>query len=438
MADPHRLPSSGARWRRRWLIGAGVVLALGLAAAWWFPSEEDLAQRAAQAASEQLGVPVKVGALHWHLWPAPGAVAENVRTEQPQPILVDRASVTLRVAALWRGHLELTRLEVDGATVPQISLRGLGAAHSQPAAYHLAKEATPLAHLEMRNIRWTSRNGSTVVYEGEADFDPGWRPRSAQLRRPDAKDSTMLQLTRIDGADRWRTEIQLAGGTADGDVGMQIESDGLLKLNGQLASKNIEVLGALDAFGRRSPVSGRASGATELTAQGLKFGELVRSLRSHTTFRMAPATLVRFDLDRAVRTLGKEHAGTTLLDTLTGQMATQNSADGIVTRFTDLKAKSGMLTASGDVTLAQQQIDATAAVDLVDGVVGVPLRITGPVAKPQVSAPGGAVAGAVVGTAVLPGIGTAIGARIGATIDKLFGRDNPPPKPNPKALRQRP
>ncbi|APW35893.1 hypothetical protein RD110_00600 [Rhodoferax koreense] len=431
MTDPHS-PSPGRRRHPRLLIAGGVAVVAGLGLAWWFPSEQDLAERAARAASERLGVPVTVGALHWQLLPAPGVQVENVRTDQPQPIVIDRANATLRVAALWRGQVELTRLEVDGATVPQLSLRGLGAADSQPVASHLAKQERPLAHLQVRDIRWISRNGRTAVYEGEADFDPGWRPHSARLRRPGATDPATLQLMRVDGADRWQTEVRIGGGTADGELALQIDPGDLLKISGQLAPKNIEVQSALDAFGRRSPVSGRASGQTEVAAQGLKFGEIVRSAHTHTSFRMAPATLVRFDLDRAVRTLGKEHAGTTRLDTLTGLMDTQNSADGMIVRFTGLKAKSGSLTASGDVTLAQQQIDATAAVDLVDGVVGVPLRITGPLAKMQVSVPGGAVAGAVVGTAVLPGIGTAIGARIGATIDKLLGRDDPPPKPAPR------
>ena len=136
---------------------------------------------------------------------------------------------------------------------------------------------------------------------------------------------------------------------------------------------------------------------------------------------MAPATMLRFDMDKAVRTAGKDHTGQTKLDSITGAMNTQNTSQGIVVNFKDIKARSGALSASGDATLANRRIDAEFAVDLVDGIVGVPLTITGPTDKVVVSIPAGAVAGAVVGTAVLPVIGTAIGARVGAAIGKLFG-----------------
>jgi len=418
-------------WRNGLLVTGLLLGAAGLGLAWWIPSEEELARRAGDTTTAQLGVPVHVGSLHWQLFPAPSVVLRDLRTDQPQPILVDQLRATLRTAALWRGAIELTRLEVDGATVPQLSLSDLGTANGQPAAVHLAPTAPRLDHLQIRNLHWISRTGRNLVYEGEADFDPGWRPRTLQLRRPDAKTPASLSLTRQDGADHWHTQLRLGGGTADGEVTLQIEPGGMVRLHGQLDPKGIEVLSALEAIHRNSPVSGKASGHTQLSAEGMKFGELVRSLHTRTSFSMAPATLLRFDLDRAVRTMGKEHAGTTRLDTLTGEMDTQNTAKGIVVGFTALKAHSGVLTATGEATLAQQHVDAAASVDLVDGLVGVPLRVQGPVSALQVSVPSGAVAGAAVGTAVMPGIGTAIGARIGAAIGKLFGRDAPASAPAP-------
>ena len=100
---------------------------------------------------------------------------------------------------------------------------------------------------------------------------------------------------------------------------------------------------------------------------------------------------------------------------------------GAVTRFVDVKARSGALSASGEATVANGLVDATLAVDLVDGVVGVPLRITGPTRKVTVSVPPAALAGAAVGTVVAPGVGTAVGARLGAAIGQLFGGDTKSP-----------
>jgi len=136
---------------------------------------------------------------------------------------------------------------------------------------------------------------------------------------------------------------------------------------------------------------------------------------------VAPATILRFDLGKAIRSVGKDHAGSTPLQTLTGTLDTQADPDGVVMRYSDLYAKSGALSARGTVVLQNRQVNADVAVDLVDGVVGVPLKITGPTRDPSFSVPASAVAGAAVGTAVLPGVGTAIGARIGNAIGRIFG-----------------
>ena len=75
------------------------------------------------------------------------------------------------------------------------------------------------------------------------------------------------------------------------------------------------------------------------------------------------------------------------------------------------------------------------AVDLVSGLVGVPLTVSGPVSAVKVSVPAGAIAGAAVGPAVLPGIGTAIGARIGAALGNIFdAKPKPAPGKKPPAL----
>lgn len=410
-------------------VTGAVVVAGVVAVVWLIPSNEDLALRAAAIATERLGVPVTVGSLHWQVFPSPQVHVEDVTTDQPQPVQLRRLTAHPELASLLRGRVVLERLDLDGAVVPQLSLRALGqkdTAGVRPIAMAVGDTtAVPVAHVSFRDVQWISRTGIAVTYEGEADFDPQWRPRHAQLRRPGFSPATSLTLTRLDGADRWRTEILLGGGTAHGEVELKTVFDGGVHLTGQLTPQAVEVQNALAAFNRKSPVSGKASGKTTLSAQGGTVGQLAQSLHTQTIFTMAPATLVKFDLSKAIRTLGADHAGTTPIDSLSGQLDTQNTPNGMVSRFTQVKAKSGALSASGEATLAQQQIDATFAVDLIDGVVGVPLRVEGPVKEPRFSVPGGAVAGAALGTAVLPGVGTAIGARVGGLLGKLFGNETP-------------
>jgi hypothetical protein len=73
------------------------------------------------------------------------------------------------------------------------------------------------------------------------------------------------------------------------------------------------------------------------------------------------------------------------------------------------------------VRLLRSRIEGEGAIDIVDGVVGIPLKISGTVEEPEFSLSGGALTGAAVGTAVLPGVGTALGARIGQEVERLLG-----------------
>ncbi|MDP1567681.1 MAG: glycine zipper domain-containing protein [Polaromonas sp.] len=416
--------------RNRWMVAGGVLLAL-LVAGWvalllLLPSDEELAAKVSAELQVRLGVPVDVGSLGWRLFPVPAVVVQDVATRQTPPVTIKKLTVHPSLPALLDGRLQFDRADLDGAVLPQLSLRaldkGAGVALSSP-------DATMLERLVFRDVTWISRRGMAVVFEGEVDFDPAWRPREAQLRRPGALPATDLRLTRQGREDRWTTQIRIGGGTADGEVEIKTRDKGRLRLEGTLKPQGVEVASAMAAFNRRSVISGEASGDTTLLADGDTVGELAQTLHTKTVFSMRGARLLRFDLDKAVRSLGRDHAGQTALDTVTGQMDTQNTPRGMVVTYTGVRATSGVLTASGQARVANRQIESEFAVDLVDGIIGVPLKVSGPFEDVKVSVPAGAVAGAAVGTAVLPGIGTAIGARIGATLGKIFGSEPDSPKP---------
>lgn len=427
---------------RYWLQGLGVALlalaavlavlaVLGIAALVFMPSDDDLAKDAELELESALGVKVSVGALHWRMLPTPAVTFENVATAQTPPVVIDKLTVYPSLSGLWQRRLKINLAELDGAVVPQLSLRGMGnpyrSASAQDASASFTVADIPLERFVFRNVTWIGRRGIPVVYDGEADFEARWRPGQVQLRLPGTKTTADLNLVRQGLDDRWRVSINLGGGTANGEVQLQTRPNGRLQLNGKLKPQQIEVASALTAFNRRPVIAGRASGDSTLSASGADAIALVQSLHTQTLFTVAPATLLRFDLGKAVRSVGKDHAGQTPLDSVAGQMDTQNRPQGMVVEFSNIKARSGALSASGNATLANRHIEAEFAVDLVDGVVGVPLKVSGPTEHVVVTVPGGALAGAVVGTAVLPGVGTAIGARFGAAIGKLFGPAKAPP-----------
>ena len=259
-----------------------------------------------------------------------------------------------------------------------------------------------------------------MVYDGEIDFDPHWRPRYAELRRPGSSTLFKLTATREGDADRWQTRIQLGGGTADGNLALRSAPSGSMHLSGQMAPHDIEVASAMSSFNRRSSVGGKGSGQTVVSADGKSVGELARSLHTRTMFSVDSATIFRFHLDKAIRTRGKEYDGQTALQLLTGQMDTQNTDEGLRVTFTGAKARSGIYSATGQGTVYNRQIEASGNMYLVVGALGVPFTVHGSVEDPKVSVPPGFFAGAAVGTLVLPGIGTAIGARVGGVLGRIF------------------
>ncbi len=82
----------------KWLLGLGIAVLL-IGAAWvavlrFVPSDEELASRASIELERQLGTKVRVGALHWRLFPSPAVVIEDAATGQPQPILIKNSPPT--------------------------------------------------------------------------------------------------------------------------------------------------------------------------------------------------------------------------------------------------------------------------------------------------------------------------------------------------------
>ena len=466
---------------RVWLWGVLAVLAgFGMVAALLvgtlFPRSDELANRAAQALEDALGTPVSIGALTWQLLPQPRVELLDVVISQPTapaaagdagaatgkvgsqaaagsgtagnrtaaPITLQRVTVlpALSLTSLWNHTVRVHQIEVDGAHVPQRTLARLRLSSNtsqsgKPDAAILGFRLTPVPidMLVWRSVLWTPHHGPSFQVSGDATFDPQSRLRTAAVRLLQAAGPTDITLNLIDpgttGNARWTVKSRMGGGTVDGELALsQTGSDWLL--SGRLTPANVEVASAMEAFNRRSVVRGKASGNMVISAraaQSAGLGALMASLQTDTRFKIGASQLTRFDVGKAVRSVGRDTSGHTPLDSITGQMSTRNTPNGMLTRFVDVTARAGVLSAVGSATVANGEVDALVTVDLVDGVVGVPLRITGPITQVKVSVPPSALAGAAVGTAVLPGVGTVVGARLGAALGSLFGSKAQSPRP---------
>ena len=429
---------SPSRRVRFWLAGSALVLLAGAlalwgAARWLLPSDAEVSQRIAEGFEKHYGIGLRIGGAHWSLLPMPVLVLTDVATDQPRPVTLHRIALRLQLAPLWKRVVAADSLEVEGAVLPGESIRAFRGRAPEtvekgrialPAPWTLAE--TPLERLRWRDVRWIDRRDIELAYDGQIDFDPGWRPRHALAERAGASPPARLRLDREGRNDRWQTRIDVAGGSWNGVSRFETLDNGRLRVSAELAPRDVDIEALVQTFGRRTFVAGKLHGQTTLTAEADKAGALMRGLRTRTVFSVSPATLTKLDLAKAVSTAGISRGGRTALDELSGTLDTEATPDGTVLRYTNLKARSGVLTASGNVRLFNRRIQGDAAVDLIDGVVGVPLKIGGTLSDPELSLTGGALAGAAVGSAVLPGVGTAIGARVGQQVERLFGLDEPP------------
>lgn len=414
---------------RRWAVAAvalGALLAAACLALWVLvPDDDELARRVEAAFEERMGQKLMVGAVRWRVLGLPMVEVQDARTGQAEALTVKRIAIYPQLMPLWRKQLVIDRVEVDGAVVPRNALAAYRGKTPQGN-----NGAVALGAVSFTNVTYISYSGIPVVYDGEIVFDEDRLPRRARLLRPDVTPPAALEATRDgrtdSGATVYRLRLEAAGGSALGQARLATSAEGRMTLTGELAPRDVDVVALLDAFHRRSPIAGLASGETELRAQGDTLSELFRSLHTRSVLKVERAKILRFDMEKAVKSLGEDRAGETPLDSLTGVMDTQNTAQGLKTVFTQVEAAAGNYTASGRATLHRRQIDAQGRVEIGGGVVDVPFAAHGPTRKPEFSIAWGTIAGAAVGTAVLPGIGTVLGAKIGGVVS---GPPKPPTEP---------
>lgn len=166
---------------------------------------------------------------------------ENAATVQPQPIRIRRlvAQASL-LPLLLRGQVHLEDVLVDGGVLPQLSLRGL---RVKPAAQVHEADAVQLDAMHFSDVVWITRHGLPLEFSGSARFGPGWQLRDAEVVRPGVRPVARLALTPL-GDDRWTVDLQVGGGSANGQVVLKTAADGALALSGQLAPSNIDLRSA--------------------------------------------------------------------------------------------------------------------------------------------------------------------------------------------------
>ncbi|MEO7387702.1 MAG: hypothetical protein ABIX37_12250 [Gammaproteobacteria bacterium] len=391
------------------VIIGGVVAGIAL-----LPDDEEVRLRLSAELQRRSPVHITLGSVHWRLLPTPALTVTNIRSRQPEPVVIERLTAYPGLRAfLLRGRLEIDRLQIDGARIPTASLRAFR--REEPAGRPAPSvDGIPLHSVRFRNLIWISRTGVGLPLEGDIDFQRQWRPGSVRVRRPGFTPATTLDLVRSGRLDEWRVTVALGGGSADGSVRLTETAERGLQVTGELAPRNIDVAVAAASLKRRSPIGGKANGRTRVGAAGRTAGDLGSSLRLRSEVKVAAAQILRIDVDHAIRTLGRERAGTTRLKSLDAVMDIQNTPEGTVTRYREIVAVGDTFTATGDATVFNRRVEGEGKIKVLKDAVEIPFHVSGPTRKVDVSVPPGVVAGAVAGTLLFPVVGTVVGAKIGA------------------------
>lgn len=450
----------------KWLVIAAVALvlllgAVALALAQWTGSA-DFRERIAREATAALGVPVRLTDVSVDLWPVPAVALTGVAAQSTPAITLGRVEARPVWSALLQGRLEVATLVLRQSVLPQAALAAIAGAlqkkeqtmttGSGPGAQNTSKTRFEMAWLPRRvvleDVTWVNARGRATAVDAEATLAPDGWPQAATLQvRKGGWQGARVVLARLDPAAQgpaaggtsgqaagatphaWSVKVAVGGGTVQGRITVkpgagQAGAAADTVLDGALDTRDVEVA-ALTAPGRT--LSGRLDASTTLNARVRDLGALGDALQTQTRFTVRNAVVHGIDLARAVSTVGLSRGGETALDALAGQVNTR----GQTIQLTNLVASSGVLAATGQVTVAPSRaLSGRVNVDLTRGasrgVVSVPLAVGGTLDAPEVTLTRGALLGAAIGTAVMPGAGTAAGAsigdRLGQGLKGLFGK----------------
>ena len=128
--------------------------------------------RVTQLVSRSLGRPVRLSGVELRMLPRPGFLLSDLTVEEEpafgaEPILhATTVMASIRFSSLWRGHLEISRISVDDASLNLVytpqghwNLDSLfRTAAVQPGAN--AARRTPLPYMEATNARINIKNGA--------------------------------------------------------------------------------------------------------------------------------------------------------------------------------------------------------------------------------------------------------------------------------------
>ncbi len=449
------------------LLASAVCLALlVLSLPWLVPLTRFVPMVEAQA-GQRLGVPVKVGALRLYLLPLPHVTATDVTVGPTLIAQAARISVWPSLRELAAQRLAVREVRFEDVVVREEFLDRLavllGTRHAEGPAVRV--DRIVLKRVELRLPAVTLRG-----IDGEIALSPEGRlqrisastsgRRLAVTGQPTAGGALALDILATDWTPPAGPAIRYQRLTASAVVTKQgIETQDLRAtlyqgqltgsvnvrwkpvwaVTGDLAVSRVEVQQLAALLSREHPLTGRLTGAPRFATQARRASDLLPNLKLASDFTIEKGVLHKLDIAAVARNplSPRPTAGSTQFDELSGHV----DVDGDGYHFTRLRVSSGMLRATGGVSVARDwRLDGTIDAEVLGTgpLLSVPLQISGTAQNPSVAPTKTAMLGAIAGSALLPGVGTAIGIKASQLVDRMFAKRRPDPltSQQPEAQRQ--
>jgi uncharacterized protein involved in outer membrane biogenesis len=453
--------------RKKRIASALLLAAVGLAAAvpYLVPLSPFIPGLEAAVAS-RLHEPVKIGGLRLFVLPLPRIVARDITVGQPPLLRIDTLSARPSMLSLLSQNRVISEVRLEGVRARQpLFKRIAGWVKDARAANGDSKRAFRVGHITLRDGEILFDKFTLKTLNGEARFSEG-RPieitgsqddgRLRVVARPDTPESWKLDIE----ARNWSVPVGLpahfdyletvalvsATGLASKNVAASLYGGTLSgplsvgwtqgwAVDGEWELQNVDI-GPLAALLKRDiVVSGQLSGHPTFTLTAMEPSKLIDGLRMESDFSVKDASIQKVDLVAAAKNpLNRDagRGGKTEFKQLSGHL----SIDEAGYDLSDLEASSGLLKATGDVSVTRaQKLTGRIDVDLIGtaSLVSIPLELGGTPQDISVFPSRAAMAGAVAGSVLLPGIGTAVGIKASQLTERLFGHRKPVKKPEAAA-----
>lgn len=431
---------------------AAAVLLVALAVPYVVPLGSYI-PRIEQAAGMALGQPVKVESLRLHLLPRPHVTAYRIAVGQPAVAGIDAIVVTPALSSLFSDTRVIDDIRVVRPWIAQASFAVIAHAAGTPRNADSGPPAARVERVRIADAELRLAAGTIGSVDATILLDDRSALRRVELvqaggrlkatLQPAGRDFALdvtardwllpvvrpLKFDRIDakaalsanGLAVRSIDARLYDGSVAGDL--RLGWKGAWRLDGKFLVTDVSVAPLTAAVGAKPMLSGRIRAKPILEASAASAGGITDALHVDTDFEITRGVLKGLDLNAAARSvLGGTDAknGDTKFDQLTGRFA----MDPTGYHFADLEIASGLLKATGDVTISKTRElsgDVSAAVRGTASLIATPLSLSGTIDDPVIRPSKAALAGAAVGTAILPGVGTAIGAKAGEFTKKLLG-----------------